>query len=301
MRGHPFGERLSAGAHHKNGGGSPGIEGSGATIGGSGGGDFCSGSHRLGQSSRLWSGGFGGASLTALPTDPFLFAMMIFISVMIIACPCALGLATPTAIMVGTGRGAELGVLIKGGEILEQVQKVDTVVFDKTGTLTLGQPEVTDIAIAPDQDMNDIELLALAAALEKGSEHPLGEAVLAAANKRDIILPPMQDFVVLPGFGAQARVDGHTVVIGNRKLMEEAGLDLSSVETELGAWTREGKTPMLVQVDGRLGGVIAAADQIKPHAKETVAAVETKRNEGGHDYRRPCTDRSGGRRCPRYR
>jgi Cu+-exporting ATPase len=217
-----------------------------------------------------------GASLTALPTDSFLFAMMIFISVMIIACPCALGLATPTAIMVGTGRGAELGVLIKGGEILEQVQKVDTVVFDKTGTLTLGQPEVTDIAIAPDQDMNDIELLALAAALEKGSEHPLGEAVVAAANKRDMVLPPMQDFVVLPGFGAQARVDGHTVVIGNRKLMEEADLDLSSVETELGAWTREGKTPMLVQVDGRLGGVIAAADQIKPHAKEAVARLKQK-------------------------
>ena len=184
-----------------------------------------------------------GASLTALPTDPFLFAMMIFISVMIIACPCALGLATPTAIMVGTGRGAELGVLIKGGEILEQVQKVDTVVFDKTGTLTLGQPEVTDIAIAPDQDMNDIELLALAAALEKGSEHPLGEAVVTAANKRDIILPPMQDFVVLPGFGAQARVDGHKVVIGNRKLMEEAGLDLSLVETELGAWTGRERHP----------------------------------------------------------
>jgi Cu+-exporting ATPase len=217
-----------------------------------------------------------GASLTTLPTDSFLFAMMIFISVMIIACPCALGLATPTAIMVGTGRGAELGVLIKGGEILEQVQKVDTVVFDKTGTLTLGQPEVADIAIAPDQDMNDIELLALAAALEKGSEHPLGEAVVAAANKRDMVLPPMQDFAVLPGFGAQARVDGHAVVIGNRKLMEKAGLDLSSVETELGAWTREGKTPMLVQVDGRLGGVIAAADQIKPHAKEAVARLKQK-------------------------
>ena len=215
-----------------------------------------------------------GSSLAALPTDPFLFAMIIFISVMIIACPCALGLATPTAIMVGTGRGAELGILIKGGEILEQAQKIDTVVFDKTGTLTLGQPEVTDIAIPPDEDMNDIKLLSLAASLETGSEHPLGEAVVAAANKRDIILPPMQDFKVLPGFGAQARVDGHEVVIGNRKLMEEAGLDLSSVETELEVWTREGKTPMLVQVDGRLGGVIAAADQIKPHAKEAVARLK---------------------------
>ena len=217
-----------------------------------------------------------GDSLTKLPTDPFLFAMMIFISVMIIACPCALGLATPTAIMVGTGRGAELGVLIKGGETLEQAQKIDTIVFDKTGTLTLGQPEVTDIAIPPDQDMNDIELLALAASLEKGSEHPLGEAVVAAASKRDIILPPMQDFKVLPGFGAQAQVDGHDVVVGNRKLMEEAGLDLSSLETELEVWTREGKTPMLVQVDGRLGGVIAAADQIKPHAQEAVARLKQK-------------------------
>jgi Cu+-exporting ATPase len=214
-----------------------------------------------------------GASLTALPTDPLLFAMMIFISVMIIACPCALGLATPTAIMVGTGRGAELGVLIKGGEILEQAQKIDTVVFDKTGTLTLGQPEVTDIFIPPDQDMNDIELLALAASLEKGSEHPLGEAVVAAAEKRDILLAPMQDFQALPGFGVQARVDDHEVVVGNRKLMEEAGLDLSAFENELEEWTREGKTPMLVQVDGRFGGAIAAADQIKPHAMEAVARL----------------------------
>lgn len=217
-----------------------------------------------------------GSSLADLPTSPFLFAMMIFISVMIIACPCALGLATPTAIMVGTGRGAELGVLIKGGEILEQAQKIDTVVFDKTGTLTLGQPEVTDIAIPPDQDMNDIELLSLAAALEKGSEHPLGEAVVAAAKKRDIILPPMQDFKALPGFGVQAVVDGHDVVIGNRKLMEDAGLDLSPVENELEEWTREGKTPMLVQVNGYLGGAIAASDQIKPHAIEAVARLKQK-------------------------
>jgi len=217
-----------------------------------------------------------GASLAVLPTDPFLFAMMIFISVMIIACPCALGLATPTAIMVGTGRGAELGVLIKGGEILEQAQRIDTVIFDKTGTLTLGQPEVTDIFIPPDQDMNDVELLSLAASLEKGSEHPLGEAVVAAAKKRDIILPPMQDFKSLPGFGVQARVNDQVVVVGNRKLMEEEGLDLSPVQDKLEEWTREGKTPMLVQVDGHLGGVMAAADQIKPHAIEAVARLKQK-------------------------
>jgi Cu+-exporting ATPase len=217
-----------------------------------------------------------GSSMTALPTDPFLFAMMIFISVMIIACPCALGLATPTAIMVGTGRAAELGILIKGGEILEQAQRIDTVVFDKTGTLTLGQPEVTDIFIPPGQGMNDIELLALAASLEKGSEHPLGEAVVAAAKSRDIIVPAMQDFKVLPGFGVQARVEGHDVVIGNRKLMQEAGLDLTSIENKLEEWTRQGKTPMLVQVDGRLGGVMAAADQIKPQAREAVARLKQK-------------------------
>lgn len=217
-----------------------------------------------------------GTSLAALPTDPFLFAMMIFISVMIIACPCALGLATPTAIMVGTGRAAELGILIKGGEILEQAQKVDTVVFDKTGTLTLGQPKVTDIFTLSDQDMSDIELLSLAASLEKGSEHPLGEAVVAAAKKRDIILPSMQNFKVLPGFGVQARVKDHDVVIGNRKLMEEAGLDLSSVENELEEWARQGKTPILVQVDGRLRGAMATADQIKPHALETVVQLKQK-------------------------
>ena len=217
-----------------------------------------------------------GDTLAALPTDPLLFAMMIFISVMIIACPCALGLATPTAIMVGTGRAAELGILIKGGEILEQAQKIDTVVFDKTGTLTLGQPEVTDIFISPGQDMNETQLLSLAASLEKGSEHPLGEAVVAAAKKRDLIVSAMQDFKVLPGFGVQARVEGHDVVIGNRKLMEEAGLDLSSVENELEKWTRQGKTPLLVQVDGRLGGAMAAADQIKPHALEAVARLKQK-------------------------
>jgi Cu+-exporting ATPase len=217
-----------------------------------------------------------GASMTTLPTDPFLFAMMIFISVMIIACPCALGLATPTAIMVGTGRAAELGILIKGGEILEQAQKIDTVVFDKTGTLTLGQPEVVDIFVTPELGMSEIELLSLAASLEKGSEHPLGEAVVAAAKKRDIIVSSMQDFKVLPGFGAQARVEGHDVVIGNRKLMKEAGLDLSSVESELEEWTREGKTPMLIQVDGRLAGAMSAADQIKPHAIDALARLKKK-------------------------
>jgi Cu+-exporting ATPase len=214
-----------------------------------------------------------GGSLAVLPTDPFLFAMMIFISVMIIACPCALGLATPTAIMVGTGRGAELGVLIKGGEILEQVHKIDTVVFDKTGTLTLGQPEVTDIFTS---QMDEADLLSLAASLEKGSEHPLGEAVVAEAENRGIALRPFQGFKALPGFGVQASVEGHDVVLGNRKLMEEAGLDLSAVESELGVWTREGKTPILVQVDGRLAGAIAAADQIKPHALEAVVRLKQK-------------------------
>ena len=214
-----------------------------------------------------------GDAIAVLPTEPFLFAMMIFISVMIIACPCALGLATPTAIMVGTGRGAELGILIKGGEILEQAQRIDTVVFDKTGTLTQGQPEVTDIFTS---QMDEAELLSLAASLEKGSEHPLGEAVVAEAEKRNIALQPFQEFKALPGFGVQARVNGHDVALGNRALMEQAGLDLSAVAGPLDAWTAQGKTPMLVKVDGRLGGMIAAADRIKPHAKEVVARLHQK-------------------------
>jgi Cu+-exporting ATPase len=214
-----------------------------------------------------------GSSLATLPTEPFLFAMMIFISVMIIACPCALGLATPTAIMVGTGRGAELGILIKGGEILEQAQRIDTVVFDKTGTLTEGRPEVTDLYTP---DMNDNEILSLAASLEKGSEHPLGEAVVAEAEKRGITLHPFEEFKALPGFGVQARVNGHDVALGNRKLMEDAGIDLSAVDDQLEQWAAQGKTPMLVQVDGHLGGMIAAADRIKPQAKEAVSRLKEK-------------------------
>jgi len=214
-----------------------------------------------------------GPQIAVLPAEPFLFAMMIFIAVMIIACPCALGLATPTAIMVGTGRGAELGILIKGGEILEQAQKIDTVVFDKTGTLTEGQPAVTDL-YAP--ELSETELLALAASLEKGSEHPLGEAVVAAAEQRKVALQTMSDFRALPGFGVQANVNGHRVVLGNRRLMEDAGIDLAPVADTLEKWTGQGKTPMLVQVDGRLGGMIAAADRIKPQAKEAVARLHAK-------------------------
>ena len=214
-----------------------------------------------------------GNTFAELPTDPFLFGMMIFIAVMIIACPCALGLATPTAIMVGTGRGAELGILIKGGETLEQAQNIDTVVFDKTGTLTRGQPEVTDIL---SNEVDEGELLELAASLEKGSEHPLGQAIVAEAEKRNIVLQPIQEFKALPGFGVQARVNGHEVALGNIKLMEDSGLDLSPVASQLEQLTTQGKTPMLVKVDGRLGGMIAAADQIKPLAQEAVARLKEK-------------------------
>lgn len=214
-----------------------------------------------------------GSEITTLPTEPFLFAMMIFIAVMIIACPCALGLATPTAIMVGTGRGAELGILIKGGEILEQAQRIDTVVFDKTGTLTEGRPAVTDVYVA---DGEESELLLLAGSLEQGSEHPLGEAIVAEAQRRGIALQPMQDFKALPGFGVQAKVNGHAVALGNRKLMEDAGLDLSGVSEQLEEWARQGKTPMLVNVDGRLKGMIAAADTVKPQAKEVVTRLHQR-------------------------
>ncbi|NIQ01481.1 MAG: heavy metal translocating P-type ATPase [Nitrospinaceae bacterium] len=215
-----------------------------------------------------------GPSLATLPTEPFLFAMMIFISVMIIACPCALGLATPTAIMVGTGRGAELGILIKGGETLEQAQRLNTIVFDKTGTLTEGQPVVTDVFTVP--DMNEAELLSLAASLEKGSEHPLGEAVVAECEKRKLSMQPMQDFKALPGFGVQARVNGHQVALGNRRLMEEARLDLSELNGTLDEWTGQGKTPMLIRVDDRVTGAIAAVDRIKPQARQAVEHLKAK-------------------------
>ena len=215
-----------------------------------------------------------GASIVTLPTSAFIFALMSFISVLIIACPCALGLATPTAIMVGTGRGAEMGILIKGGEALERVEKLDTIVFDKTGTLTWGKPEVTDVLLAPGTQLEVEQLLVLAGSLEKGSEHPLAEAVVTEAQKRRLKLETPIDFKAFPGFGVEGLVDSNKVLLGNRRLMVEKQVDMSSIEDQLVKLTENGKTPMIISIDGQVAGLIGATDALKPHAKESVQRLK---------------------------
>ena len=208
-----------------------------------------------------------------LPTTPFIFALMVFISVMIIACPCALGLATPTAIMVGTGKGAELGILIKGGEVLEQAEKLDTIVFDKTGTLTLGKPEVADVLLSSEAMVDADRLLVLAGSLEKFSEHPLAEAIVSETKKRQLCLEKLEaisDFEALPGFGVKGKIGDENIFLGNMKLMKEKQIDYSLMSADLDKLTDQGKTPMILSVNGKVQGIITTTDALKPYAKETV-------------------------------
>lgn len=198
------------------------------------------------------------------------FALTIFVSVLIIACPCALGLATPTAIMVGSGRGAELGILIKGGEALEAAGKIDVVVLDKTGTITEGRPDVADIIPAPGVAAD--RLLRLAAAAEKGSEHPLGEAIVRR-GAQDGAVPAAASFLALPGLGIEATVEGTATLIGNRRLMEERGVDAAGLFAEADRLAGEGKTPMFTAFDGKAAGLIAVSDSVKPTAAEAVRAL----------------------------
>lgn len=196
------------------------------------------------------------------------FALTIFISVLVIACPCALGLATPTAIMVATGKGAELGVLIKGGEALELAHKIDTVILDKTGTVTEGKPQVTDLI--PVSGASPDTLLQIAAAAEMASEHPLGEAVYQLARARGLSLPAAEDFAALPGRGISVRIDGAAVFVGNGKLMAEQAIPLEEAAALADRLAGEGKTPMFVAKDGRLLGVVAVADVVKASSRRAV-------------------------------
>lgn len=198
------------------------------------------------------------------------FALTIFIAVLVIACPCALGLATPTAIMVGTGKGAENGVLIKGGEALETTYKIDTIVFDKTGTLTEGKPKVTDILTAT---TGEDELLVLAASAEKGSEHPLGEAIVRAAEERGLAFKEIQNFNAIPGHGIAVDIDSRHVLLGNKKLMVEENIDISTLTTQSDRLAEEGKTPMYIAIDDKLAGIIAVADTVKPSSKEAIQTL----------------------------
>ncbi|MDR2421573.1 MAG: heavy metal translocating P-type ATPase [Oscillospiraceae bacterium] len=201
------------------------------------------------------------------------FALTIFISVLVIACPCALGLATPTAIMVGTGKGAEHGILIKGGEALETAHKINAIVFDKTGTITEGKPRVTDILTAGGDSPGSEELLLLAASAEAGSEHPLGQAVVAGARERGLELIRADGFDSVTGRGIEARVGGRDVLAGSRKLMEERGVPLAAMEREADRLSGDGKTPMYVAVDGALAGIVAVADVVKPSSREAIGRL----------------------------
>jgi len=213
---------------------------------------------------------FGGWWLWG-PEPAFLFALTNFVAVLVIACPCAMGLATPTAIMVGTGKGAESGVLIKSAAALELLHKVRTVVLDKTGTLTIGRPVVTDVI--PTDGMTADDLLALAAAAEQGSEHPLGEAVVARAKERGLALPPVTDFTAVPGHGIEARAGGQRLLLGNARLLSERGVAVGAVEATARRLAEAGKTAMYAALDGTVVGLIAVADVLKPEARQTVAML----------------------------
>jgi Cu+-exporting ATPase len=205
------------------------------------------------------------------PHPAFTFALLNFVAVLIIACPCAMGLATPTAIMVGTGRGAENGILIKSGESLETVHRVKTIIFDKTGTLTQGKPLVTDVVVS--DGYQEEQVLRWAASVEKESEHSLGEAIVSAAREKNIQLQAVETFEAIPGHGVKARIDGEPLLLGNLRLMEENGVGVDGLRDEAARLAGEGKTPMIVALNGRAAGIVAVADTLKPNTREAVEAL----------------------------
>ena len=218
----------------------------------------------------------GSRGVVKIHEAPSIFALTTFVAVMVIACPCSLGLATPTAIMVGTGRGAELGILIKSGEALEKAHKIDTIVFDKTGTLTIGKPKVTDIMSF--SNIDEDEILRVAGALEEYSEHPLGEAIVEAGKERKLQFPKVEKFESITGKGVTGVIDGKKVYIGNIKLMRDFSIDIIN-ENILEKLAYQGKTPMYIAIEDSLIGVIAVADILKPEAIETIKELK---NRGYH-------------------
>ena len=202
------------------------------------------------------------------PEPAFTHALLNFVAVLIIACPCAMGLATPTSIMVGTGKGAQRGILVKGGEALEEAHKLTTVVLDKTGTLTRGEPRLTDVI--PLDGLSGDELLVVAAAAERRSEHPLGEAIVAGAMDRGLDVPEPETFDAPTGRGVRATVCGKTVLVGSRKLMDESGVPEDGLASRFEELTASGKTPMFVAVDGEVAGLVAVADVVREESKEAV-------------------------------
>jgi Cu+-exporting ATPase len=208
------------------------------------------------------------------PEPAYLHALVSAVTVLIIACPCAMGLAVPTAVMVATGRGAELGVLIKGGEPLERIEALDTVVFDKTGTITEGRPAVQVVELASDAPVRDEgELLALAAAVERLSEHPLAEAIVAEAARRELPERPLSGFESRTGQGVTGVIEGRRVAVGNLALMRELGIDAGALAARAEAAASAARTPMYVAVDQRAAGLIAVADPIKAASADAVARL----------------------------
>ncbi|WP_029193162.1 heavy metal translocating P-type ATPase [Paenibacillus alginolyticus] len=204
--------------------------------------------------------------------DDFAGALEKAIAVLVIACPCALGLATPTSIMAGSGRAAELGILFKGGEHLESTHKITTVVLDKTGTVTKGKPELTDVIVSESMDEN--RFLALVAAAEKNSEHPLAEAIVAGVRERNIAFPEAEAFEAVPGFGIRSVVEGKAVLIGTRKWMAKNQIDAQTAYERMNELEESGKTAMLVAIDGHYAGIVAVADTIKESSKAAVARLK---------------------------
>ncbi|MFT4891391.1 MAG: Cu+-exporting ATPase [Halobacteriales archaeon] len=254
------------------------------------------------ESLPLWGLVAGGPAVAGGTISVLEFAVVVFASAVLIACPCALGLATPAATMVGTTIGARNGVLFKGGDVLERVRDVDTVVFDKTGTLTEGRMELTDVeptdgvaadggelaeeggpaadgageTVVTEDRIDEAALLRFAASAESASEHPLAEAIVEGARERGIEVSDPEDFENVPGHGVRATVEGREVLVGNRKLLRDEGVDPSRAEETMERLEREGKTAMLVAVDGALAGVVANADAVKESARDAVAALKER-------------------------
>jgi len=204
----------------------------------------------------------------------FTRALINFVAVMVIACPCAMGLATPTAVMVGTGKGAEMGILLKSSEALESAGRLTTVVLDKTGTITKGQPAVTDVVIGDQWSRDSDELLRLAASVEQGSEHPLGEAIWAEAGNRSLNLAQPEGFKAQVGHGVEAQIEDHNVLVGNKRMMESNQMALNGLESEVMRLQAEAKTAMMVAVNGQVHGIIAVADTLKDGSVDAIAQLK---------------------------
>jgi Cu+-exporting ATPase len=209
------------------------------------------------------------------PQPQLVYALVTSVTVLIIACPCALGLATPMSLMVGIGKGAENGILIRSGEALQTARNIQIVVLDKTGTITKGKPELTDLVLSDQMIVNEDELLRLSSSVEKVSEHPLAQAILEGAQARKLELSEVKDFEAIPGYGVSAQVDNKRILIGNLKLMNRESVALGSLEERSKSLADDGKTPMFIAVDGNAAGIIAVADTVKEDSAEAIKALQS--------------------------